>query len=90
MGKAGGVAHHALFPGEVLQGAVLQIAVAGVHGDHAVFDAVKNLQGILSRQDGVGGVVIDSKIGVFPNRIHEVAEYFHGCANSGNSQKPSL
>ena len=74
MGEAFGISGDALLAGEILKGPMLQVAVAGVHGDHAVFDARKEFKGILAGQESVGRIVVDPEVGMFAHRLQKIAE----------------
>jgi hypothetical protein len=53
---------------------VFEIAVAGMHGDHAVLDAREKVKGILAGQESVGRIVVDPEVGMFAHRLQEIAE----------------
>ena len=77
MAEALGVALCAtFFFAEVFDGALGEVAVAGVHGDDAMRDALQQLDRIFTGEIGVRGVVVHAEVWVV-HGIDQFAEDIH-------------
>ncbi len=66
----------AFFFAEIFEGAFGEVTVAGMHRHHAMRDALQQLQRVLAREVGVGGIVVHTEVRMI-HGIDEFAEDIH-------------
>ena len=61
MGKPTGVPKTILFLSEIIEGPTAKIAVTRMHRDYPVLYTIEHFQGILSREERIGRIIVDPK-----------------------------
>ena len=75
--QAFGVASDAaFFAAEIFEGAFGKVAIAGVHGDDAMRDALEEFEGIFSGEVSVAWVVVDAEMGTV-DAVDQLTEGVH-------------